>query len=188
MSGSAPHPTWQEKLAEMARRRGIECREMLPSDRPACCQIAKQSFPENLSDLLTGTCGFVLVNQGAPIGYIIIDEWNHTGDFEGGRKIVGEVTDAAVLSTYRHWAGLLFLRAAKYLAARGGIWVADCLPATIYRFMRGAERRGFIKILEENPVVFRGCPMRRLYFVVGSAVSDVSGDPGASRAVDGPPP
>jgi len=166
MSSAGPLQTWQEKIEERARLKGIECREMIESDRPACSRIAQQSFPENLSDLLTGTRGFVLVRHGDLIGYIIIDEQSPLCDHEGSKAIMGEVTDAAVLRAHRHWAGLLFLRASKYLAARGGIWVADCLPDTIHRFLLGAERRGFIAILDDVPVVFRGYAMRRLLFMV----------------------
>ncbi len=172
MFRSVPRQTWQEKLEKMARLKGIECREMLESDLPACRRIARLSFPENLSDLLTGTHGLVLVKRGDVIGYIIIDEQSRLRDLVGSRAIVGEVTDAAVLRAYRHWAALLFLRASKYLAARGGIWMAECLPETTYRFLRGAERRGFITIHEDIPVVFRGSAMRRLYFTVNQPRPD----------------
>ncbi len=166
MSRHVPLRRWIEKIKNAARLKGVECRELVESDLPACSRIAKQSFPPTLSDLLTGTRGFVLVRSGDVIGYVIINEGFHANEHNGGKEISGELTDAAILKPYRHWAGLLFLGASEYLTAKGGIWVADCLPETIYRFLQGAERRGFVTILDDVPVVFRGSEMRRVYFTV----------------------
>ena len=97
------------------------CRPALISGHaPACAAVARESFVGALAELLTGTAGFVLEAAGAVVGYVLIDESPRT-DPATGLAVAGELTDAAVVARHRHWAGLLFLAAAGYIADRGGV-------------------------------------------------------------------
>ena len=156
---------WLNRVARAARDRGVVCRPLTPADRPACATVARESFVEGLADLLHGTAGFVLEAHGTVVGYVLIDEAPRV-DPATGVAVSGELTDAAVLQRHRHWAGLLLLAAAGYIVERGGVWLADCLRETSYRFLKGADARGFVAVVGEAEAAYRGFPMRRLLFTV----------------------